>query len=227
MADQEAAAQDDEPDTQAIAADDTSDIEVKAKSPSKKAVVEAVPESLPIEGESKWVTTMRVLAFATLGALIVIGGIFHFLAGNNSFLESQQIGLILGGLVFMLVLEYFIFLRVVIPRQADYGRYVIHQDKVEFYPLTAMGLGIKPRSKAERMSKFLGITTGIVRNKKGVASFGVYLVHTTDKGKTINIHTFPDLKEAEQFAMKLGKLLQLNVVSGARQQAAKHKKRAV
>ena len=179
-------------------------------------------ESLPIEGESRWVMIMRLLAGSTFLAILVIGGVFRFLTGDDSFVQSQQLAMIMGGIVFLLVLEYFVFLLVVIPRQADYGRYVIHENKVDFYPLTALGLGIGPESEPVQMARFMGIATGrIAREKGGGVVYAVYLVHSENKGKTINVRNFPTLEEAEAFAGKLGGMLHLNVVSLARKGAAK------
>jgi len=172
----------------------------------------AAPLDFPIEGESRWVYVMRALAFSTLGAVAVIGAVFHFLAGQDSFVETQQIAMILSGIVFLLVFEYFVFLKIVIPGQADYGRYVIYPHKVEFYPLTAMGLGNGTRGETETMGKFMGITTGPVTDRKGRLSYAVYLVHSTKKGRTIKLANFPETARAEKYAAELGEVMNINVV---------------
>ncbi|MCB9991316.1 MAG: hypothetical protein H6867_08030 [Rhodospirillales bacterium] len=184
-------------------------------------VLSAAPEKLsrggidfPIEGESRWVHVMRALAFGVFASLMTIGAVFHFLGGDDSFVESQQLSMILGGIVFVLLLEYFVFLKIVIPRQADYGRFEIREHKVDFYPLSALGLGIKTHAHPVSMGKFMGITTGRTTDKKGVTSYNVFLVHKDNKGKTIRVSNFADPVEAENYATKLAAVLRLNMVSG-------------
>ncbi len=202
---------------------DSEALTASAESPEKtKTNANPSATTLPIEGESKWVMVMRLLAFGTLTGLLVIAAVFHFLSGDNSFVESQQIGMMLGGLVFLLILEYFVFLFVVIPRQADYGRYEIHRDRVDYYPLTALGLGISSSPRPERLSRFMGITTGRMQgSKKAGTQYAVYLVHGQEKGKNIVIRTFSDPMDAEKFATVLAARLQINVASGLRNQAKK------
>lgn len=182
--------------------------------------------ALPLEGESKWVPVMRMLAFATLGCIILISIVFQFLAGDDSFVGNQQLGMMMAGLVFLLILEYFVFLKIVIPRQANYGRYIVSQDKVQYFPLTALGLGVRENSVDVAISRFLGVTTSRVADRKGRVSFAVFLIHSADKGKTIKLRSFNEPEQAEAFAVRLGSLLRLNVASGITRKA-RQKSRAL
>lgn len=165
----------------------------------------------PIEGESKWVLTMRLLAAGTIGAVISIGLVFHFFGGDkSSFVESQQLAFILGGIVLLLVFEYFVFLKIVIPRQADYGRYRIHKEMVEYFPLTSFGLGIKEKPDSVAVKKFTGVAVSTAPNKKNKLEYGVYLIHQK-KGRTITVKTFPVMQEAQEYAHNLAASLRLNV----------------
>ncbi len=178
-------------------------------------------DGFPIEGESEWVSVMRGIAFFTMLSVIIMAAVFHFLTDDDGFVEIQQLGMMLGGLVFLLVLAYFFFLIVVIPRQANYGRYIIHENQVVFYPLTTLGLGIRGKGELVDVGKFMGLTTGLVVDKKGKSSYAVYLVHATDKGKTINIKSFPSTEEAGDYAKQLGNVLRLNVAIGKHKAAEK------
>lgn len=178
----------------------------------------------PLEGESRWVAVMRVLAIGTLLAILVLGGVYHFLAGDRSFAANQQLLMIFSGIVLLLLIEYFIFLKVVIPRQAAYGRFLLHRDKVEFFPLTALGLGVRKDSVKVQINSFIGITTSRVTDKKGRVSYAAFLIHGSDKGKSIKVRSFSEPVEAEKFALVLGKAVNLNVASGLVQ---KKKRRAL
>lgn len=183
--------------------------------------------NLPLEGESKWVSVMRMLAFATFGCIILIAIVFHFLTADDSFVGNQQLGMMMAGLVFLLVLEYFVFLKIVIPRQANYGRYIVFQDKVEYFPLSALGLSVKAQGEAVAISRFMGITTSRVADRKGRVSYAVFLIHSADKGKTIKLRSFSEPVQAEAFAVRLGALLRLNVASGIARKARQKGRRAL
>lgn len=188
--------------------------ELKAELPPSNETLPKSPTSrtnFPIEGESRWIGTMRMLALVTLILLVVIGTGLKFLAHDGSFIESQQLMMVSGGIVFLIVIEYFIFLKIVIPRQANYGRYVLENDGVTFFNLSALGLGVSARPQKERIGKFMGVTTGKVKTKKGITRYAVFLVHKTDKGKTININDFNSMQEASQFATTLAQDLGLAV----------------
>lgn len=188
--------------------------ELKAETPATQGNIPKSPTSrtnFPIEGESRWIGTMRMLAFVTLAVLLIIGTGLKFLAHEDSFMESQQLMMVCGGIVFLLVCEYFIFLKIVIPRQANYGRYVLEHDGVTFFNLSALGLGVSARPVKERIGKFMGVTTGKVKTKKGITRYAVFLVHKSDKGKTININDFNSMQEASQFATTLAQDLGLAV----------------
>lgn len=205
--------------------EDNQDIVIEQEASSSEEGVQLSAEGFPIEGESKWVTILRLMAVATLVTIGVIGAMFHFLTADDSFIESQQLAMMMGGIVFLLVLEYFVFLLVVIPRQADYGRYAIHETKVEFFPLTALGLAIGNKSETVHIERFAGVASSKSTDKKGKLSYAVYLVHSDNKGKTINIKSFPSAEEADNYAQNLGRKLRLNFVSGARK--SRPKKRAI
>lgn len=167
--------------------------------------------NFPIEGESRWLGTMRLLAYVTLAVLLMIGAAFKYLTYEDSFIEGQQLMLVSGGIVFLLLFEYFIFLKIVIPKQANYGKFVLDRDGVTFYNLGALGLSVSSKPQNERIGKFMGVTTGKVKAKKGATRYGVYLIHKTDKGKTIKINDFSSMQEASQFATTLAQDLGLAV----------------
>lgn len=167
--------------------------------------------NFPIEGESKWVFIMRMIAMMTIAILLIIGGGYQLFGSDSSFIESQQILFVCGGIVLILLAEYFVFLKIVIPRQANYGRYVVNQEGVTYYPLSTLGFSCLENPEEELISKFMGITTRKIKSKKNDSRYAVYLVHKTDKGKTINLTDFSNMQEASQFATILAQDLGIAV----------------
>jgi len=190
----------------------------EADSPAKSADLRSQAirsgASFPIEGESKWVNTMRFLAVGTLLAILATGIIFQFMTEGDSFAEHKQLAIITGGIIFLLFLEYLVFLTVVIPKQADYGRFVIHRDQVEYFPLTKIGLGISSKSYAIKMNRYMGVLTGTLSDRKQKIRYAVYLVHMDEKGKTVMVQTFNSNEEAELFGASLGNALGLTAIAG-------------
>ena len=194
--------------------EESADVAAAASDVSKDISTKPGVIKLPVEGESKWISTMRLLGLGVIFSIIIMACAFKFLTGEDSFIESQQLAMITGGIVLILVFQYFFFLTIVIPRQADYAKYEIFQDRVEYYPLGFLGLAVSTRKKTISMSRFLAVMTGRKADKKGTFTYPVYLIHQDNKGKTIIVESFPDLKSAENFAATLGRMIGLKAVSG-------------
>lgn len=166
----------------------------------------------PIEGETHWNKVMRVLALGTVGALIAIGAVFQFFQ-QDSEAESSQLGLVMMGLIALLVFEYILFLKVIVPRTANYGRFRLHENAVEFFPLSGMGLSVSTQANKVRIGKFLGLTVRKSRDNKNSFAYNVYLIHP-EKGYTVNVKTFDQPQAAHDFAQALGRTLDLQVAAG-------------
>lgn len=162
----------------------------------------------PIEGETQWIRVMRIMALGTIGALAAIGAVFQFFEMGSE-AESSQLSFVMMGLVALLVLEYVLFLKVIIPRTANYGRFRLHENAVEFFPLSGLGMSVREQGDKVRIGKFLGITVRSMTEKKGKA-YNVYLIHP-EKGYTVNVRSFDSPQPAYDFAQELGKTLNLQV----------------
>jgi hypothetical protein len=92
---------------------------------------------------------------------------------------------------------------IVVPRLADYGRFRVYPNKVDFYPLGLSGLTVSHASDSEPMDSFSGLTVRAVPDK-GV--YKVMLLHE-QPGRSICVKTYsapqPALAHAEALAQAL------------------------
>ena len=153
----------------------------------------------PIEGRSPWVQILRIVALGSVGTMAAVSAML--LATN----AHGDMTLVIGGLAAFLLLEYFIIRALVVPRLADYGRFRLYQNKVDFFPLDMTGLSVKDDSDSEPITAFAGIA---VQADTERAHFKVMLLHREEKGRTICLKTYtapePANSHAEALAQTMG-----------------------
>jgi hypothetical protein len=109
----------------------------------------------------------------------------------------------MGGLAIFLTLEFFVVRGVIVPRIADYGRFRVYPNKVDYYPLGLSGLTVSEASDSEPMDSFSGLTVRAVPDK---GQYKVMLLHA-QPGRSICLKTYsapqPALAHAEALAQAL------------------------
>ena len=164
--------------------------------------------SLPIEGQSHWLIILRMMALGIVGVVFVMGLVFMLM---GTFSGEKNLAIMMGGVTAFLILEYILFLKIVIPRLADYGRYRVFEDRVEFFPLSALGLSIRSRIDTEVITRFEGVVVQESHGHSG-AGFRLVLVHTAP-GKTLRLHSFVTMHDAHVYAEELAAALGMKVIS--------------
>lgn len=154
----------------------------------------------PIEGRSPWVQVLRVTALGSVGAIIAVAAMMIAFqpSGENS-------PLLLCGLAAFLLLEYLVIRAVIVPRLADYGRFRVYHNKVDFYPLGVTGLRVSPASDSEPITAFAGLT---VRAEPEKGRYKVLLLHK-ERGRTICLKTYNAPEPANSHAEALAHSLDL------------------
>ncbi len=183
---------------------------------SSSLSISAVDVHLPLSGKSRWVDMMRLLAAGIVFLLLFVLPFMLLLGGGERGTdETQRFLLIFAGVCAVLVFEYFVFLKIVIPKQADYARYDIHADRVVYYPLSLFALSEQRRPEAVPIEAFLGLVVapekGFHTKKPNKRLYAVYLLHATKPARTIRVHSSPVRDGAESYAKKLAQKTGLNV----------------
>lgn len=162
----------------------------------------------PIEGHSIWPVILWMLLFSSVAAVVAAGLVLNMVEISNlPVSESALTGLIAG----FMVLEYLAVLKLIVPNMTDYGRYRIYPDRVDFYPLVLLGLGVTEQSKAEPASAFAGVRIHISIAKDRPTFYRVDLVHPA-KGRTLKLKHFLDMPDAEIFARELADAMGLRIL---------------
>lgn len=153
----------------------------------------------PIEGVSPWVMVLRASALGGIGTMAVMAAMVAVLDIGG------DIKMILGGIAAFLLLEYFIMRLIVVPRMADYARFRVYQNKVDFFPLSLTGLGVSAASDSEPITSFSGLSV------KADAQKGVYrvmLLHKEQPGRHVCVKVYnapqPASSHAEALAQAMG-----------------------
>lgn len=152
----------------------------------------------PIEGRSPWVLILRMIALGSIGALVTVA-VLLFMFHDH----ADNIPVILSGLVGFLLMEYLIMRAVIVPRLADYGRFRVYQDKVDFFPLGLTGLTVSEASDSEPITAFSGLT---VRAEPEKGRYRVLLLHK-QPGRSICVKSYsapePAIGHAEALALTM------------------------
>lgn len=153
----------------------------------------------PIEGRSPWVMILRASAAGFAGALAIMIAMLTVLGMEG------DMKMIMGGIAAFMLLEYFVMRLVIVPRLADYGRFRVYQNKVDFFPLDLSGLRVSEASDSEPITSFTGVTV------KGEAERGMYsvlLLHKEKPGRNVCLKTYnapqPANSHAEALAHTMG-----------------------
>lgn len=162
----------------------------------------------PIEGHSIWPVILWILLFSSMAAVLAITltlGMFEITALP---IDKTAVTALVAG---FLVLEYLAILKLIVPNFTDYGRYRVYSDRVDFYPLVLLGLGVTEQSKAEPIAAFKGIKITISVSKDKPTYYRVDLVHPA-KGKTLKLKYFLDMPDAELYARELAAATNLTLL---------------
>ncbi len=165
----------------------------------------------PIEGHSIWPVILWMLMFSSVAAVVAAGLILNLVEISNlPVSENALTGMIAG----FMALEYLAVLKLIVPNLTDYGRYRIFPDRVDFYPLVLLGLGVTEQSKAEPASAFAGVRIHISIGKDRPTFYRVDLVHPA-KGRTLKLKHFLDMPDAEMYARELADAMKLRILEQA------------
>ena len=162
----------------------------------------------PIEGHSIWPVILWMLLFSSAAALFAIGLTLNILDIGGLPLDKNAITALIAG---FLVLEYMAVLKLIVPNLTDYGRYRIYPDRVDFYPLVLLGLGVTEQSKPEPASSFAGVRIVISISKDKPTFYRVDLVHPV-KGRTLKLKYFLDMPDAQLYARELADTMKLPIL---------------
>lgn len=165
----------------------------------------------PIEGHSIWPVILWMLLFSSAAAVFVIGLTLNMLEISNFPLDKNGITALIAG---FLVLEYMAVLKLIVPNVTNYGRYRIYADRVDFYPLVLLGLGVTEQSQAEPASAFSGVRISISVSKDKPTFYRIDLVHPA-RGKTLKLKYFLDMPDAQLYARELADAMKLRILEQA------------
>ncbi len=165
----------------------------------------------PIEGHSIWPVILWMLLFSSVAAVFVIGLTLNMFNVGGLPMDKNAITALIAG---FLVLEYMAVLKLIVPNLTDYGRYRIYPDRVDFYPLVLLGLGVTEQSKAEPSSAFSGVRIKISVSKDKPTFYRVDLVHPA-KGRTLKLKYFLDMPDAQLYARELADTMKLPILEQA------------
>ncbi len=153
----------------------------------------------PIEGRSPWVMILRASATGFAGALVLMIAMATVLDMDG------DMKMIMGGISAFMLLEYFIMRLLIVPRLADYGRFRVYQNKVDFFPLSMSGLRVSEASDSEPITSFTGVT---VRGEAERGMYSVMLLHKEKAGRNVCLKTYnapqPANSHAEALAQTMG-----------------------
>lgn len=162
----------------------------------------------PIEGHSIWPVILWMLLFSSAAAVFAIGLTLNMLEISNLPLNKEALTALIAG---FMVLEYLAVLKLIVPNMTDYGRYRIYADRVDFYPLVLLGLGVTDQSISEPASAFTGVRITIAVSKDKPTFYRIDLVHPR-KGRTLKLKYFLDMPDAQLYARELADAMKLPII---------------
>ena len=165
--------------------------------------------NLPIQGETIWPNLMRLL---TVGS--IVGGIMVSLILMLMIPEEQlriDPAKLVAILTCLILFELVIVRQLIIPINGDYGRYRVNKDKVELYPLTTLGMGVKAYVENIPMADYKGISITPVIFRDGMSRYYVTLTHP-QQSNSIRVKLFNSHVDANAYAYVLAQVLNLKVI---------------
>ena len=166
---------------------------------------------LPIEGYTAWPQVMRLVAIASFVLIMLLACTMLLLVPEDS-LNIRLEDLMIGLMVFLLF-EMVLVRCLIIPRNGDYGRFRISEGRVDFYPLSTLGLSIQSRTQSVPVADFDGIAVQILEGRDGnAAKYEVLMVHPK-RSNLIRIRYIASRGEAEDYARALADELKLPVIA--------------
>lgn len=162
----------------------------------------------PIEGHSIWPVILWMLLFSSMAAIFAVSITLNMFEVSNLPIDKTALIALVAG---FLVLEYVAILKLIVPNLTDYGRYRVYADRVDFFPLVLLGLGVTEQSKPEPVSAFSGVRIAICLSKNKPTFYRVDLVHP-GKGKTLKLKYFMDMPDAQIFSCQLADAMKLVVL---------------
>ena len=166
--------------------------------------------TLPIEGATAWPFVIRLIAFASVFIVAVLASIFTLLIPAEELgLQPDKLLAVLGA---VLVFEVVLVRRLIVPLNGDYGRYRIARDKVDFYPLSTLGMRVLPEPETVPLANFKGVAVQTIEAKDTVTRYSASLVHPK-RSRTIRVRMFLMKPEAEEYARQLADALSLKMIS--------------
>ncbi|MCM2344048.1 MAG: hypothetical protein NDJ24_05750 [Alphaproteobacteria bacterium] len=175
---------------------------------SDKTTGSSLGVHFPIEGHSIWPVILWMLLFSSMAAIFAIGVTLNMFEVSNLPLDKNALIALVAG---FLVLEYVAILKLIVPNLTDYGRYRIYADRVDFFPLVLLGLGVTEQSRPEPVTAFTGVRISICLSKNKPTFYRVDLVHP-GKGKTLKLKYFMAMPDAQIFACELAEAMKLVVL---------------
>lgn len=157
----------------------------------------------PIEGKSPWMMILRASALGGAGTMAVMTAVMPLMDMGG------DMKMILAGIGAFLLLEYFIMRLVIVPRIADYGRFRVYQNKVDFFPLSLSGLRIHEASDSEPISSFSGLT--VTADPEG-KTYRVMLLHKEQRGRHVCVKSYNAPQPANSHAEALAHTMGINYV---------------
>jgi hypothetical protein len=165
--------------------------------------------SFPVEGATAWPFVIRLIAFASVFIVAVLTSIFTLLIPPEDLgVQPEKLLAVLGA---VLVFEVVLVRRLIVPLNGDYGRYTITRDKVDYYPLSTLGMRVLPEPETIPLAHFKGVSVQTIEAKDSVTRYSASLVHPK-RSRTIRVRMFLAKPEAEEYARRLADALSLKMI---------------
>ena len=165
---------------------------------------------LPIEGVTAWPFLLRLIAVGSFVTVMLLAFILTLLIPPEQLQLNPE--LLLIGLTGLMVFEIVLVRRLIVPMNGDYGRYRINENKVDFYPLSTLGLTVMTRPESVPIIDFSGIDVQIMSGKGSETKYMVTLIHP-QRANMIRVRAFTSRTEAEDYARGLAAALSLPVIA--------------
>jgi hypothetical protein len=166
----------------------------------------------PIEGHTIWPNIMRLLTVGSIvGGVLLVFVLLLLVSDEQVYVTQHQIIRIILGLACFVIFELVIVRQLIIPMNGDYGRYRVNADKVEFYPLSTLGMKTLPRIETVPMADFKGIAIQPTIFRDGISRYYVTLVHP-QQSLSIRLKLFNSHVDANAYAEVLAQALKTKVI---------------
>ncbi|HEY8190955.1 MAG TPA: hypothetical protein VIG74_00920 [Alphaproteobacteria bacterium] len=165
--------------------------------------------SLPIEGHMAWPFVIRLIVFASVFVVAVLGSILVLMMPEGQ--STMRIEMLAIAFAVVLLFEVVLVRRFIVPLNGDYGRFIIRGGTVDFYPLSTLGMSVSDKPETVPITEFSGVSVHVLEAKGAVTRYSVVLIHPK-RGRIIRVRSYLLRNEAEDCARALANLLGLNVI---------------